>query len=91
MNIRYGDGKTEYGPGVSIDLTGEEVATAIAAFLVAHGVYVSGARTITVNGDLCDEGHVYVDPGAFVVASGRRFSGRGPSVDTLAADEENEH
>jgi len=29
MEIYFGKGRTEYGPGVQIDLTGEEVATAI--------------------------------------------------------------
>lgn len=77
MEIRYGDGTTKHGPGVSIELTGDEVATAIDAYLVAHGVYVSGPRTISVNGDLCDDGQVYVDPSGFVIANGKRFSGRG--------------
>jgi len=77
MNIRYGDGKTEYGPGVSIELTGDEVALAISAWLVAQDVHVDGPRTITVNGDLCDDGRVYVDPGGAVIANGKRFSGRG--------------
>lgn len=80
MDVRYGQGRTEFGPGVSITLTGNEVATAIDAFLVAHGVHVGGARTITVNGDLCEIGHVYVDPSGFVVARGERLSGRGPST-----------
>lgn len=79
MDVRYGAGQTEFGPGVSITLTGDEVATAIAAYLVAHGVHVGGARTITVNGELCDIGHVYVDPSGFVVANGERLSGRGPA------------
>jgi hypothetical protein len=77
MNVRHGNGTTEYGPGVSIDLTGDEVATAIDAWLVAHGIHVSGPRTITVNGELCAVGHVYVDPSGFVVARGEKVSGRG--------------
>lgn len=77
MNIRHGEGKTQYGPGVSIELTGDEVATAIDAWLVAHNVYVSGPRTITVNGDLCEEGHVYVDPSGFVITDGKKVDGRG--------------
>lgn len=76
-NIKRGDGKTQYGPGVSIELTGDEVATAIAAYLVAHDINISGARTITVNGELCETGHVYVDPGGFVVSDGEKISGRG--------------
>ncbi|QIG75023.1 hypothetical protein EVC14_025 [Rhizobium phage RHph_I3_18] len=77
MEIKYGDGKTKYGPGVSIELTGDEVATAISAYLVAHGVHVSGPRTVSVNGELCEEGEVYVDPSGFAVAGGKRFNGDG--------------
>lgn len=75
--IKRGEGKTQYGPGVSIELTGEEVATAIAAYLVAHDINISGARTITVNGELCEAGQVYVDPSGHVVSEGMMISGRG--------------
>lgn len=77
MEVKHGTANTSYGPGVSIELTGDEVATAIDAWLVAHGVHVSGPRTVTVNGALCDVGNIYVDPSGFVVADGVRFSGRG--------------
>lgn len=77
MIVRHGQGRTEHGPGVSIELTGDEVATAIDAWLVAHDVHVSGPRTITVNGELCTSGSVYVDPSGFVVADGEKLSGRG--------------
>lgn len=77
MNVKYGAGRTIYGPGVSIELTGDEVATAIDAYLVAHNVHVSGPRTITVNGELCDSGRVYVDPSGFAISDGVKFSGRG--------------
>ena len=50
MIVKHGKGRTEYGPGVSVELTGDEVATAIDAWLVALGVHVSGSRTVTVNG-----------------------------------------
>lgn len=79
MKVNYGKGRTEYGPGVSIKMTGAEVATAIDAYLIAHDVVVVGARTITVNGDLCLRGHVYVDPSAFVFVDGVEMSGRGPT------------
>jgi len=62
MEVKYGDGKTEYGPGVSIDLDGSEIATAINAYLVAHGVCISGPKIITVNGEFVQQGHVYVTP-----------------------------
>jgi hypothetical protein len=79
MDVKYGKGKTKYGPGVSIELTGDEVATAIDAFLVSHSIYVSGPRTIRVNGKLCDEGHIYVDPSGFVISDGEKMDGRGPN------------
>jgi len=82
MNIRHGKGKTQYGPGVSIDLTGNEVAIAIDSWLLAHGVVVRGPRTITVNGELCIKGLVYVDPSGFVIHGGEKLSGRGPSQST---------
>lgn len=78
MKVKYGHGTTEYGPGVSIELTGDEVATAIDAYLVAHGIHVDGPRTIRVNGELCKSGRVYVDPSGFVIADGEKFDGRGP-------------
>lgn len=77
MKIDYGKGKTPYGPGVSIQLTGDEVAIAIDAWLVAHRVHVSGPRTITVNGELCDSGEIYVDPSGFVIYEGAKVYGHG--------------
>lgn len=77
MNIQFGKGKKEHGPGVEINLSGDEVAKAIDAYLVAHGIYVDGPRTITVNGELCEEGEIYVDPSGNVIADGERWSGRG--------------
>ena len=78
MEVKFGSGKTKYGPGVSIQLTGDDIAVAIYAYLVAHGIHVSGPRTVTVNGELCELGEVYVDPSGFVIADGERFDGGGP-------------
>ena len=77
MNVQFGKGKTEYGTGVQINLTGDEVATAIDAYLVAHGIIVDGARTIRVNGELCEEGEIYIDPSGRVIENGIGWSGRG--------------
>jgi len=77
MNIQFGNGKTKYGPGVQIDLTGNEVAMAIYTYLTAHKVHITGAATITVNGELCEAGEIYVDPSANVIADGVEWSGRG--------------
>jgi hypothetical protein len=81
MNIQFGKGKTKYGTGVEINLTGDEVATAIDAYLVAHGIYVSGARTISVNDQLCQVGQIYVDPSGFVISDGNKWSGRGEGAE----------
>jgi hypothetical protein len=83
MKIKYGKGKTKFGPGVEIELNGDEVATAIVAWLVAQQVHVSGPRTITVNGELCEAGQIYVDPSGFVITpKGKKLSGRGPKPET---------
>jgi hypothetical protein len=77
MEIKYGNGKSEHGPGVEINLTGNELATAISAYLVAQGVHVSGARTIRVNGEMCDNSSIYVDPSARVIKGDSVWEGRG--------------
>lgn len=77
MKIRIGDGTSKYGPGVEIELTGDEVATAVDAYLAAHRVYVYGPRTVIVNDDLCETGRILVDPSGHVCAHGMRFRGTG--------------
>ena len=72
----YFKGKTEFGTGVQIDLTGDEVAMAIHTYLTAHDVHITGAATIKVNGKLCKKGYVYVDPSGHVVADGRKWNNR---------------
>jgi len=80
MDIGYGNGTTKYGPGVVIDLTSSEVAIAIDAYLVAHEVYVEGARTIMINvkeNGLLFGGKVQVDPEGSVIYDGEKISGKG--------------
>ncbi len=86
MDVKRGRGRTKYGPGVDIDLSGTEVAVAIDAYLVSHGVHVRGVRTITVNGELCERGNVYVDPEGFVIADGEKFSGDGSKEEQETPD-----
>ncbi len=83
MKVNYGDGSTKYGPGVLIELSGEEMATAIDLYLHAKNVLVRGPRTITYCGELCadDQCEVYVDPSGFVMNDGELFSGEGPGRD----------
>lgn len=80
MKIRYGKGTTQYGPGVEILLTGDEVATAILAYLTARRVHIQGPRTIRVNGELCKAGNIYVDPSGFVIHKGDKLDGKGSSL-----------
>ncbi len=77
MKVKHGNGTTEYGPGVDVTLTNDEVATAIDAYLVAHGVHVDGPRTIRVNQELIEGANVYVDPSGSVISAGVRTSGNG--------------
>ena len=66
--------------GVDIHLSGDEVATAIDAYLVSHSIHVNGPRTITVNGQLCEVGKVYVDPSGQVIAEGERITSKTKSL-----------
>ena len=77
MNIEYGNGKTEFGPGVEISLTGDEVVLAIRAFLVARNIFINGPSTTSVNGELIEDGSIYVDPSGKAIVDGVEFSGRG--------------
>lgn len=80
MIVKPGKGTTKYGLGIQIYLTGDEVATAIDAYLIAHNVHVSGPRTISVNEELIKGGEVYVDPSGFVIDNGVKYSGRGKII-----------
>lgn len=75
MKINYGKCTGEYGSGVQIELTGDEVARAIYSYLVAHNIHIRGAATVRVNGNLCEDGGVYVDPSGYVVANGKTWNG----------------
>ena len=66
----------EKNNGAMIHLAGDEVATAIHAYLVARNVYVVGPATIRVNGELCKNGSVYVDPSGFAIRKGKKFGGK---------------
>lgn len=59
---------------VSVVVSGDEVAIAIIAYLAAHNVYVSGPRTVRINGDLCAKGEVNVDPSGFVMFDGFKYA-----------------
>jgi hypothetical protein len=79
MKIKYGNGKTKYGPGVSIKLSGDELAEAVDLYLYAKNVYVLGPRTIRYKEKLLeDDCHVYVDPAGKVVTRRKEWLGQGP-------------
>jgi hypothetical protein len=83
MEIKKGNGRTKFGKGINILLTGEEVGLAISAYLKANKVHISGARTIMVNGDLCNKGRIYVDPSASVIHEGKKYSGVTGEIERL--------
>ena len=84
MEIQYGRGETAYGPGVQIYLSGDELATAITAYLTAHDVNMFGARTVRVCGIAAGMTlvSVYVDPSGFVIEKGKKWDGKGPEGQT---------
>jgi hypothetical protein len=84
MEISFGKGKTEHGPGVQIDLTGGEVVQAIYKYLNTHNIHIAGPLTIRVNGEPCESGSVYVDPSGAVVTNNEVYSGRGHKEQFLA-------
>lgn len=82
--VETGKGKTEYGPGVEITLSGDDVARSIDNYLKLHEIGVNGPRTVQVNDDLCRKGRVYVDPSGYVIHNGNIISGRGDDIDSPA-------
>ena len=76
MKVKKGKGTSEFGTGIKIELTGDELAHAIDMFLYYKKVYVDGARTIRVNGERCDSASIYVDPSGSLMKKGVRISGR---------------
>lgn len=77
MEVKFGNGSTEFGPGVLVSLSGDELAIAIDTYLAAHGFHVTGPRTTYVNGKLCQKAEIYVDPSGSVMVNGTRYNGRG--------------
>lgn len=75
MQMKRGKSETGYTSGTVIEMTGDEVATAIDAWLVAHQVIVNGPRTIRVNGSLIKHGEIYVDPSGRVLVTGNEVVG----------------
>lgn len=79
MKIDYGSGKTEFGPGVQIDLSGTDLYYAIFAYLTSKKVIISGPVTVKINEQLLTEttASIYVDPSGFVRRKSKEYSGRG--------------
>ena len=62
-----------YGPSVSVELSGNEVALAIMAYLVARDVHVCGPQTIRVNGEIITGGSLYVGPSGYLIKGGSAY------------------
>ncbi len=71
MVISNGNGNTEYGMGISISLSSEQVCQALIKYIDELGVKIDGPRTITVNGKLVIGANIYVDPSGTISMHGR--------------------
>lgn len=80
MNIQFGNGKTPQGPGIQINLTGEEVATAIHDYIRAQNVIIDGPSTVMVNSELIRDGGIHVDPSGKVVTADVERSGKNRKI-----------
>jgi hypothetical protein len=76
MNISMVSSKEPASTAIRIHLDSDEVAIAIAAYLVAHNVIIKGPHTIRVNNELIEQGSIYIDPSGLVVFNGTTFTGR---------------
>lgn len=80
MEIKYGEGTSEYGPGVDIVLSGDELAQAIFDYIKSQGAIIEGPMTARANGGRCMSARVHVDPSGMVTTKEQGvMSGRGPS------------
>jgi len=77
IEISFGEGTTKYGTGVQIDISAQDVWLAILAYLTAHDVHITGAMTLTVNGQRIEHCGIYIDPSGRVVANGIGWNGKG--------------
>ncbi len=77
MKIKHSKKNTEYGTGIEINLSADEVAMAIDAWVTSQNVEISGSRTVTVNGSSCKNARIFVDPSGYVVHNGIKISGTG--------------
>ena len=76
MDIVKGKGETLYGKGISILLTGDEVAMAIRDWIKNKATHISGPSTVLIESKLCTGAEVYVDPSGYVEDfTGKRYSG----------------
>lgn len=80
MKITKGNGTTEDGTGIDIELSGNEVAGAIIKYLERNDIFITGPRSVFVNDVLCERGSVYVDPSGTVERNDKIISGRDGSV-----------
>lgn len=73
INIKFGEDKTGFGPGVYVNLDEEDVWKAVQSYLMAHDVIIFGSQTHL---DLKPVS-IYVDPTGNVMNDGTRYTGRG--------------
>lgn len=81
VEVKYGNGKTEYGPGVLITFDANDICRfIISALEERYGITIGGPRTIKIGGELIQgDGSIYVDSSGSAVCGDLLYSGRGPS------------
>ncbi len=73
MNVNYKRRGSRLS--LTVTLTGTEVAQAILDYCAAHGLNITGPRTVRVNGELCTQGNITVDPLGKVAFAGVIYPG----------------
>ena len=76
---------TDFGTPVSVELTPNDVATAIFAYCVAKGIHINGPRTVSMDGKLLRRAIIFVDPSGFVVRNGVRYPKHAPNAEDQRA------
>ena len=80
MKARFGDGTTEFGPGVVIEMSGQDVADLIFAGLEDRGgTKIGGPRMLRINGQEVSGGEIEIPYPGVALCGSTLFRASGPS------------
>jgi len=86
MDINYGNGTSDVGPGICIRLSKEDVERAIQDYLDLKDVKIQGDYSIAVSGVRVTGAEINVDAFGVVEHEGREYSGRGSDPEAVPRD-----